>query len=567
MQEKKLQPVEYVIIGLMIIAGLLTIWRCFYTVDLTDESYIYADALATIKGNIPYAHNFTEGAGMSFITMVFLWVYMRIVPSLAGVVLYLRLCFATLRLFEVYVIYKLLRKKHDRMPVLLGCSILVVWHYFSNYFSYNTIPVFLILLVGVVFYVNVDSDRTKKTYLTFGIMGVLSALSAFANPFFAVSVVEIIIALFVLSPKNKKIKTVLSYCAGGIIQGLVVFIGICAQVGYRAFFHGLKCMIVVGSQQNTFNRASRLRKYFDRYWLLFVMILVAFLIGLLIEKIRKETSCTFAIELSLLAGFVFMLFNSGWCTDIWKVGGHIGTAVSYIAIVMYVRKRYTMFWFTGVPLITITFLELLCSKGGFAGIHSSFAVPALVGMIIELYEDGDKVDRILNNIVTFLIFASLLFADVIYVYRDESLASLHTKVLAGVYKGIITTEQNAKCLPEMEDYLRTTISPDEYIAFRDCVPFAYLMFEAKCCDLKTWDPLDYSYGKNTDPAIVLKYFENKGHIPDEMIYIDFGRDANLSAEDEEWRFNEWLNSYYVYDDELQLNEKFRVLRYKNVIGE
>ena len=178
MQEKKLQPVEYVIIGLMIIAGLLTIWRCFYTVDLTDESYIYADALATIKGNIPYAHNFTEGAGMSFITMVFLWVYMRIVPSLAGVVLYLRLCFATLRLFEVYVIYKLLRKKHDRMPVLLGCSILVVWHYFSNYFSYNTIPVFLILLVGVVFYVNVDSDRTKKTYLTFGIMGVLSALSA-----------------------------------------------------------------------------------------------------------------------------------------------------------------------------------------------------------------------------------------------------------------------------------------------------------------------------------------------------------------------------------------------------
>lgn len=567
MRKTKLQPIEYVIIGLMITAGLLTIWRCFYTVDLTDESYIYADALATIRGNIPYAQNFTEGAGMSFVTMVFLWVYMKFVPSLSGVVLYMRLCFAILRLVEVFAIYKLLRKKHDRVPVLLGCSVLVVWHYFSNYFSYNTISIWLFILVGVVLYVNFDSERSTKKYVMFFVMGFLSALSVFANPFYVVSVAEIVVVLLVLSPQNTKIKTALAYCVGGVFQGLVVLAGICVQVGLKAFLHGLKCMIVVGSQQNTFNRASRLRKYFDRYWILFVMILAAFLVGFFIQKIRKETSYALVIELSLLAGFIFTFFHSEWCTDVWKVGGHIGTAVSYIAIVLYVKKRYTMFWFTGVPLITITFLELLCSKGGFAGIHSSFAVPALVGMVIVLYEDGDGVDRVLNYIVTSLVFFSLLFADVIYVYRDESLANLRTKVSAGVYKGIITTEQNAKCLPEMEDYLRTTISPDEYVAFRDCVPFAYLMFEAKCCDLKTWDPLDYSYGKNTDPAIVLKYYESKGHIPDEIIYIDFGRDANLSAEDEEWRFNEWLNTFYVYSDELQLNEKFRVLRYKNASGE
>ena len=162
MRKTKLQPIEYVIIGLMITAGLLTIWRCFYTVDLTDESYIYADALATIKGNIPYVHNFTESAGMSFVTMVFLWIYMKLVPSLSGVVLYMRLCFAILRLVEVYAIYKLLRKKHDRVPVLLGCSVLVVWHYFSNYFSYNTVSIWLFLLVAVVLYANIDRERTQK---------------------------------------------------------------------------------------------------------------------------------------------------------------------------------------------------------------------------------------------------------------------------------------------------------------------------------------------------------------------------------------------------------------------
>lgn len=562
MEERKFQPIEYVILGFMILAGVLTIARCFFSVDITDESYIYADALATIRGNVPYAHNFTEGAGMSFVTMVFLWVYMKLVPSLSGVVLYMRLCFAVLRLVEVYAIYKLLRKKHERMPVLLGCSVLTVWHYFSNYFSYNTISIWLFLLVTVVLYVNYDAERNAKQYMLFALMGVLSALSVFANPFYAVSVLEIVVILLVVSPKNEKIKTVLAYCAGGIIQGVIVLFGICVQVGIMAFLRGLKNMLLVGSTQSSFNRVKRIRRYFKEYWLLFLMIFFAFLIGYLVRRLQKQNGTILAVNLALIAGVLFAITHSKWCLDIWNIGGHIGTTLTYIAILLYIKNKSNLFWFTAVPFITITFLELLGSKGGIVGVHSSFAVPTLIGIIIVIYEKGEKSDRLISTIATALIFFSILIADVFYVYRDAPLFELRTKIPAGVYKGIFSSQQNAECLPEMESYLRETIDKDEYITFRDCVPFAYLMFEAKCCDIKTWDPLDYSYGKNPDPKIMYNYYANKGHVPDEIIYIDFGRDLNVSAEDDEWRFNEWLYTYYHYVEELQLNERFRIIRFE-----
>lgn len=562
--KNKLRPIEYAILGSIVVAGLLTIWRCFYTVDITDESYIYADALATIKGNIPYAHNFTEGAGMSFVTMVFLWIYMKLVPSLSGVVLYMRLCFAILRLFEVYAIYRLLRRKHDRIPVLLGCSVLTVWHYFSNYFSYNTISIWLFLLVSVILYVNIDSERDVRLYIIFALTGVLSALSVFANPFYAVSLVEIVIIIFALSPNKYKVKSVASYCLGVVVQGLVVLVGICLQTSFKAFLLGIKSMLLVGETQSSFNRVKRIRKYFERYWLLFLLMFLAFLVGYLVNKLRKDGSRILAIELALIAGTCFAIAHSNLCRDIWQIGGDIGTAVTYIAFALYVIKKNKLFWFTSLPFITITFLELLCSKGGSVGIHSSFAVVSLVGTLIVLYENGSKIERVTAKVATALICAGILIADVFYVYRDDPLSTLHTRVPAGVYKGLISSEENAKCLPEMEEYLRSTISPDEYIMFRDCVPFAYLMFEAKCCDIKTWDPLDYSYGKYPEATIVYQYFENKGHVPDEIIYIDFGRDVIVSAEDEDWAFNDWLDEHYYYDDEFWLNEKFRVLRFKQI---
>lgn len=76
----------------------------------------------------------------------------------------------------------------------------------------------------------------------------------------------------------------------------------------------------------------------------------------------------------------------------------------------------------------------------------------------------------------------------------------------------------------------------------------------------TWDTMQYSYGFN-HPEIMYRYFKNKGSIPDIVIYIDFGRDEQISVDDENYLFNDFINKYYVLDDSQTLNDQFRVKKY------
>lgn len=52
-------------------------------------------------------------------------------------------------------------------------------------------------------------------------------------------------------------------------------------------------------------------------------------------------------------------------------------------------------------------------------------------------------------------------------------------------------------------------------------------------------------------------------IPDKIIYVDSGRDDRLSILNPEFRYNDWVNTYYDLIDDVSLNETFtRVMVYQ-----
>ena len=148
------------------------------------------------------------------------------------------------------------------------------------------------------------------------------------------------------------------------------------------------------------------------------------------------------------------------------------------------------------------------------------------------------------------------FTDFYYVYRDEHIQYLDYKVESGVYKGIYTTQARQNDLVELEEYLNQIVDEDESYSFRDNVPFAYLMMhKGKVCEISTWDYMQYSYHRNS-PAPVFDYYRVRDMIPDKIIYVDYGRDANLSIEDPDYRYNDWVNSYYDKVDDFVMNGTF-----------
>ena len=147
-----------------------------------------------------------------------------------------------------------------------------------------------------------------------------------------------------------------------------------------------------------------------------------------------------------------------------------------------------------------------------------------------------------------------------YVYRDAPMNELIYKVKTGIFKGIYTTEQNAADIMELESFIHDNTSEDEWIKFMDNVPMGYLFSDGKMCDIRTWDDMNYTYKRN-NPTKMYKYFVNREVIPDKLIYVDFGRDEQLSIEDDQWNFNEFVNEFYSFESEEILNETFRVKIY------
>lgn len=562
MSKNKLLYIQRLLIVLIIIFGIITVGRSFFTVDITDESFPIAETLTMLKGNVPYAYCSTDVIGMTFYMTPFVLLYKLFVPSLAGIVLYMRLCFSIIRLCLVYVVYRLLRKKHDIVPSLLSCMILTTWYYHSNYFSYNSNSMWSLIVVSAWLYVLYDAKVTRANLIKLFCAGVISAMAVFSHPFSAVAIAIYVVLLLILVPSGEKIKKTVVYCIGGIFQASFVLLCIVVQVGFSGFLNGIRNLMNMIKYNESYNKTLGLIEYIKMYKHLFVAMLLSFVIAFLFTKFvykrgNLALSLALAVATGSLASFLFAI-NKGF--DLILVGAFIGSAVITLNIILYCIRRNYAFLFFSLPFIVFVVIELVVQRNYAITMHPSLAIPAIVPVILSLGIE-ERLSQIIGGLAAVLFSVSLILSDAIFVYRDERISEMTTPVSEGVYKGIRTTSEKAKCLSEMEKYIDTITEDGKRIMFRDNVPFAYLMYKGDTCELQTWDILNYTQGWKLE-RIMYNYFLITDTYPDEIVYIDFGRDDCLSIEDDSFRFNKWVNSYYDLKEEKQLNSMFRLKEYK-----
>ena len=553
--------IQRLLIGLIIIFAFLTVARVFFTVDITDESFPIAETLSVLKGNVPYAYCSTDVVGMTFYMVPFVLLYKLLVPSLAGIVLYMRLCFSILRLFLVFVVYRLLRKKHEDIPVLLSCLVLTVWYYHSNYFSYNSNSMWTLIVVSCWLYILYDAELSRINFVKLFCVGVLSAMSVFSHPFSAIAVGIYVVLLLIFSPQDSKIKRTLLYCAGGIFQACFVLFCIVIQVGFSGFLNGIRNLMNMVKYSESYSKTEGIILYCVYYKNLFLAIIIAFIVTLIATKILNRKidtshSLSLAMATASLSAFFFSV-RTGF--DLILVGAFIGSSIILLNIILYcVRKEYQLL-FISLPFIVFVLIELVLQRNYAVSMHPSLAVPAVIPIILLLGNE-DVCCKLLSGVSIVIFAIALIASDMIFVYRDEPMKEMTTVVSEGVYKGIRTTFEKAKCLPEIEKYIDSITENGKKIMFRDNVPFAYLMYKGETCELQTWDILNYTQGWKLE-RIMYNYFLITDTYPDEIVYIDFGRDDCLSIEGDTFRFNKWVNSYYDFTDEKIINSMFRVKVY------
>ena len=362
--------------------------------------------------------------------------------------------------------------------------------------------------------------------------------------------------------KESKLKYVLLYCGGGLLVAFTVLFIIVCKTSFFKFYSGLRILSLVVKQSESFSKIQVWIVYFARYRWLFATILATFLITYFItKKINKIDNFYLAVSVAFLSGSIFSLvtfFIMGF--DLRIVGCYFGSVGLLLSILIGVIKREKLVLFISLPFFLFLILELSGQRNGGDTLHPSLAVPTLIAVILLAYRNSDKYARWILGMAVVLVSLQLLYADVVFSYGDDPIKTLNVKVEDGVYKGLMTSEIKAKSVVEIENWIARETNDCDSVMFRDNVPFAYLMYKGHTPELQAWDMLNYSAGWKKNAKIMYNNFKNRGEYPKRIIYIDFGRDECLSIETE-YEFNDWVNAYYNFVKEEQINEMFRAKIY------
>lgn len=567
----KLSIYELLILMGCILVSIMMLTRVFYGTEITDEAYYISDAIQMIEGNVPYAYNnFSYGTGSAFLIIPFLFVYGLIVPDNSGVFLYTRICFMLLWYLCLLLGYRILKKNYKKKNAMLVTGLLIPWVAGCGVynFSYNSIPAMLSYISCLYIYDAIE-HKNKWSRLKLVASGFILCVAVFAHPGYGVAVIILGILVTIRTRGIKEKIINIAFCSiGGILEILTVFVPIALQTGFDTLRDGISEKIFnlypsgsmtevdANSRLLTFLNAIKPFSIILVLGIIFVYIFAQRYIQEKKIELEKKEYVEIAIATAALGVILIVSIRRIFSGDLMWSYGLMGFLIVCAAVITGVSRNHVIVCYIGIYPIVFSIAQLAIVDSSSSVYRFNAAVPSLAVILLILLESKSELARWITTCCICLCIIALGYSDYYYMYRDSLVIDCDYKVERGVYKGIYTTQVRANDLPELEEYLNTAIGDDEEYAFRDNVPAAYLMMHhGTMVDKATWDCLNYSYHKNA-PDTLYAYYVRRGTFPKKYIYIDFGRDENLSCEDEDYKLNEFIDTYYEKTEDFALNEIF-----------
>ena len=556
-----------------IIAVCLMYYRAFFGAELTDEAYHVAEAKVVLDGNIPYAYNYSSKAvGFVFIPVLLEAIYKCFVPSLEGIFLFTRLCFVTYKVMAAFIAYRVFQRNLRKSYAIILASIILALSASIANFDYNTIPIVALFIVGCILFDVIEQDAPGKV-LKLVLAGIMTSLACFSNPGYTSSlIVFVIIILFRSEVKHNKKRDLFVYLAAvfGVVFLVAVLISI--RTSFSSFCYGLYRLFMHTIPMDALDQNKTWGSVVDSFkgpliaWI-GIFAPVSALSFVISHRYTSESGVKLKRKQCFMISAIFAMciYTIYFAVDN-RDSGQWGFSIFLFMMVLFCIRAFSdekIVLYLGVcfPLYTISTIILLSYSANINRFSSCFLI--IVPILYVFYKDEMVLIRVMATVIAVVFILGTGYESFKTVYRDDDFQNLTHRIESGEYKGIYTTETRSKDLPELEEYLNLVIKEDETYAFRDNVPSAYLMVHTgKMCEISTWDVLQHSYHRNS-PAVLFDYYRVRDMIPDIIVYIDYGRDENLSNIEPEYRYNDWINAYYELVDDFTLNDTFfHVIVYK-----
>lgn len=521
MKETKKQNLWF-LAGLIVI-GLILFWRCFYSVNRTDEAFYIGTTYRLWSGDGMLSDEWMPTQQLcSFWLIPFFGLFRLILGSNEGMILAFRFLYIISQLLvSTYLFVRL--KNYGSGRIFAGFFFLLSTAFNINSLSYNTMAnSCLVALLATL------AVMEKPSWKDCVWCGFFASVLVMSNPYAVFAYVlygaAAVLVTLINQKKDRKIPAAIGFetfwkisaTAAGIF--VIFMIYVLQNSSIEEIVNNLP--YIIGDQEHVQRwgvKFSDYFRYFREQYLGAVLVPFAVSIIALFDKKRVEHG-KFYVGVSVLAVLPYMIYH-GLISDYVPVN-LVTAPICFLGISVYavMKKRPSKVFFAWyLPGMLYPFIVQISSNTGPLAVSAAFMAAGAATVLILISWANEQECKIckygMYGVAVFQLIMMLLLR-ITFVWADEPLSELTTKVTRGAAKGIYAAAEDVQLYNEMYDDLDSLqMKKDDDFLVVGAAPLLYLYADREVASYSTWQVF-------TNETRLYRYFEihnGEGKFP-EVVY-------------------------------------------------
>ncbi len=440
--------------------------------------------------------------------------FFSILP-LGGTVLGLNIYCTILSGIFVSVIYFLLRRHYNSLPVFLGMFIALGFCWCPRTILYHYLTYYLFDLGAILLLLAIQKEKKALYFIAGGILA-LNLFVRFPN---VTECLLIVVLIFHGILKKKNVWRKVMLCIGGYIAVFAAgFVLVSIAWGKDSFFAMIHSLFGMTKEATSYTPKAMLVKIFDDYRMYFKFfvpyLLCAVLCGVLFAFIKKKILRIIILVFEAIgfAGISLVLYRRygafNFTYNDYRSIFMFGTFMLMMAISLAVYGLFRKDISEERKLLglTVLIIVLITPIGSNNGLYTAFnnmflTGPFVIGEMFDVFAKDETAGRktafrtgvYISALLVclFVLFQSTAFG-ITFVFHDASFtqAKFETVDNNPVMKGIRTEAKSAQSLQELNDYLdKNQLKHQKAICYND-TPGLFFYMEEECAISHSWPDLD-----------------------------------------------------------------------------
>jgi len=476
--------------------GIVLFWRCFYSVNTTDEAYYIGTVYRLWFGDGMLCDEWNPTQQMcSFWLYPFYALFRLILGSNDGMILAFRLLYIVFQLFISGYLYGKL-KKFGYIGFLPIFFYLLSTAFNINSLSYNTMAnsALIALLVTLAM---MEKPDWKNCFWC----GIFASLVVMGNPYAVFAYVlygaACVVLALIFKKSEKKVPVVLQFAK--FLKMILTAAGVMALFLLFTFWHATLERImknlpyIIGDQEHVQRwnvKISDYFRYFREHYKGAVLVPVIVSISASFDKDRVKHGAVYMV-LTVLSIVPYMIYH-GLVSDYVPIN-LVTVPICFLGLPAYVvsKKRLNrVFYIWYLPAMVYPFIVQITSNTGPLAVSAGFVTAGAASVLLAAFWAMEQEDGLVKKILYAVILAQLLimfFLRITYVWVDAPLSELTTKMDRGAAKGLYTTEETVLFYDEMYDDIDVlNMTEEDGLLVVGSEPLLYLYADRQVASYSTW---------------------------------------------------------------------------------